>query len=143
MSHTTPRLSRATFEVVGDLLYEVGDLLDLDDHQRHAVAKLAVDTLAPTNGAFRRDVFAARVILGERQWAVSESTPGYLADSEPARFSTKRQAERYAVELVGELRADGYRVSGSAKLGIWHGTHPERIADLGRVVEVYDLAAML
>jgi hypothetical protein len=137
-------MTRQHFELVADLLHEIGDTLDLDDSDRRAMAWLAVRTLAATNGAFRADQFQARAILGPKPWAVVENTPGYLpdGDGEPATFATRREAERYAVELVGELRELGYRVTGSARVGTWHATNGSA-HDLGRVVEVYDLATLL
>jgi hypothetical protein len=136
-------MSRQHFELVADLLHEIGDTLDLSDSDRRAMAWLGARTLAATNGAFRADTFQARAILGPKPWAVVENTPGYLPDVEAATFATRREAERYAVELVGELREAGYTVTGSARVGTWHADHPERMHDLGRVVEVHDLAAML
>ncbi|AEJ40878.1 hypothetical protein TPY_2718 [Sulfobacillus acidophilus TPY] len=66
---------------------------------------------------------------------VIESTPGYLPDTEPACFTTLRDAQRYAAELARELRDQGYRVSGTAETG-YVAEDPDKMADLGRVIEV-------
>lgn len=66
-------------------------------------------------------------------WLVIENTPGHMPDSEPADFRTKRQAMAYAASLANELREQGYQVTGSH--GNYTAEHPDRIHDLGRVIE--------
>ncbi len=69
-----------------------------------------------------------------RHYHVVENTPGYMPESDPAVFGSKRAAESYAAELARELREDGYHTSGSAQDGQ---IYAERDADdLGRVIEV-------
>ena len=62
---------------------------------------------------------------------VCENTPGYLPDSDPATFTSKRDAMAYARSLASELRDDGYHVRGS------HGNYYGELDanDLGRVIE--------
>lgn len=66
-------------------------------------------------------------------WVVTENTPGYLPDSEPAGFKLKSEALRYAADLASDLREAGYRVTGSR--GFYNAWDDSKIADLGRVVE--------
>lgn len=69
-----------------------------------------------------------------QHYHVIENTPGYLPDSEPATFTNRREANRYAAGLAAELREDGYHVYGSAESGLYSA---ERSAsDLGRAIEV-------
>ena len=66
---------------------------------------------------------------------VVENTPGYLPDSEPATFTSRRDAGSYALSLARELRSDGYHVSGTRETGYY----AERdSSDLGRVIEISD-----
>ena len=68
------------------------------------------------------------------KYHVVENTPGYLPDSEPACFRSRRAAEAYAASLAHELREDGYHCSGSARRG---DIYCEQDAeDLGRVIEI-------
>jgi hypothetical protein len=135
-------MTRQHFELVADLLHELGDTLDLRPDQRAQAAQVTARTLAATNPRFKPDTFEDRATYGSRQWVTIESTPGYLPDSEPATFITRREAERHAFELVGELRELGYSVTGSARVGTWHATNGSA-HDLGRVVEVRHVGAML
>ena len=74
----------------------------------------------PGSGVTR---FQARATFGPKLWSVTEATPGCLPEADPATFATRSEATRYALTLVAELRRDGYRVSGSAKLGL-EGSRP-------------------
>lgn len=69
-----------------------------------------------------------------KHYHVVENTPGYLPDSEPATFTSRRAAVAYAFELVGQLREDGYKVTG--RDGDYYA---ERDAsDLGRAIETME-----
>ena len=81
--------------------------------------------------------------MARRHYHVVENTPGYLPDSDdPAIFTSRRAAERYASSLAQELRTmyldhgEPYHLSGSARNGIIYGERDE--ADLGRVIEIID-----
>lgn len=68
-------------------------------------------------------------------YAVTESTPGYMPDGEPAIFTTRGAAQRYAHSLAQGLRGQGYRVTGNMRDGYRGELHPR---DLGRVIEIGD-----
>lgn len=70
------------------------------------------------------------------KWHVVENTPGYLPDSEPMCFKSRRAAKSAAAGLARELREDGYRTYGSAKIGIIQAERDEH--DLGRVIEILE-----
>lgn len=79
-------------------------------------------------------------MVKRRRYTVVENTPGYLPDSEPAVFTTKRAAQQYARDLARELRELGYRVYGNMREG-YYAERPDNEYDLGRVIsitEVYD-----
>jgi hypothetical protein len=72
-----------------------------------------------------------------QHYHVIENTPGYLPeDDEPFATYSRKQANAVALDLARDLRANGYRVSGSAKSGGYYGTTNEKMYDLGRVIEV-------
>lgn len=73
------------------------------------------------------------------RWSVVENTPGYLPDSEPSTFDEYADARQYAIDLVLELKEQGYDLQSVVDApGIYsafmldHG----KIHDLGRVIEV-------
>jgi len=69
-----------------------------------------------------------------RIWLVIENTPGYLPETDPMPFWTRKEAESYARSLKEELRDLGYKVYGSAKRGYYYAQLHEN--DLGRVIEI-------
>jgi hypothetical protein len=78
--------------------------------------------------------------MDDRTWTVIENTPGYLPDAEPTDFAEYSEAVAYANELADELEEAGYVTDRSWALQINHfaikATHPDRIHDLGRSIEV-------
>lgn len=70
---------------------------------------------------------------------VVENTPGYMPESEPACFKSRRAAEQYAADLARQLRDDGYKVSGNARDGYWAHRDPDDPYDLGRVIEIVEV----
>jgi hypothetical protein len=132
-------LSRMHFERIADALYWSTD--NLDPVARANVVEAIGDVLAEFNGGFRRDLFEDRVKTGPYRWAVVESVPGYLPDSDPEHFETIREAQQFAKGLADELRESGYKVTGNQISG-YQAHDPEKLHDLGRVVEIIDKAAL-
>lgn len=69
-----------------------------------------------------------------RHYHVTETTPGYLPDSEPATFTNRKRAVSYAFSLVRELREDDYKVTG--RDGDYYGE--TYAGDLGRAIETIE-----
>ena len=67
------------------------------------------------------------------RYVVVESTPGYLPETEPAEFTNKREAGRYALSLARELREQGYKVKGNMRIGYYAERDDE---DLGRIIKI-------
>lgn len=76
--------------------------------------------------------------MRKARWTVIESTPGYLPESDPALFTNKRDAERYAAELARELRELGYAVTGSARFGVYWAEHEDLPRRMIEVLPVED-----
>lgn len=70
------------------------------------------------------------------KYHVVENTPGYLPDTVPTCFKSRRAAESAAADLAREFREDGYRTYGSARIGLIHAERDEH--DLGRVIEIIE-----
>lgn len=74
-------------------------------------------------------------------WCVTESTPGYMPDDDPAIFTEYSEATAYANELADELEEQGYTCDrGWASSGNYfavHCTRDDTVApDLGRCIAV-------
>ena len=69
--------------------------------------------------------------MPKRHYHVVENTPGYMPDSDPGTFTSRRAAVSYAVSLGRELREQGYTVTG--RDGDYYGE--QSASDLGRVIE--------
>jgi uncharacterized protein YebE (UPF0316 family) len=67
---------------------------------------------------------------------VNIHTPGYLPE-DSAYFRSVVNARSYMLELANQLREEGYRVSGNKRDG-YYGEDPEKMYDLGRIIEMMD-----
>ena len=129
-------LSRQHFIALGDALH--WSTLDVDRSTREEIVRAVSDALATFNGRFDRETFSDRVKTGPYRFSVVENVPGYMPDTLPERFETRRDAEEYAQGLAEELREQGYRVTGNRRDG-YTAHHPTKTHDLGRVIDVVDL----
>ena len=71
-------------------------------------------------------------------WIVTENTPGYLPDSEPAAFDEYVDALRYMHELGDELVESGMKLVSVNDVSM-ELTDPEKIHDLGRTIEILEV----
>ena len=133
-------MSRKHFIDLADAIYYATEQANLSNSQHDRITQAIGNVCASYNGRFDRETFRARATTGPNRYSVIENVPGYLPDSNPATFSTRREAESYARDLASELRDEGWKVTGSASNGGYQAANPELIHDLGRVIEVVDLA---
>lgn len=79
-------------------------------------------------------------------FVVSENTPGYLPDVEPAAFDSWADAVTFADWLAEELREEGYEVFSRTKSEeLFYSIDLEdrsKLHDLGRVIEVNKIPAL-
>jgi hypothetical protein len=127
------KLTKQHFELIADTIAE------LPERERLSVAHVFARKLATTNAYFNRELFIGRAQHGAGRYSVVENTPGYMPDSDPEAFETRKHAEAYAVSLANEYRDDAeYKVHGNAKDG-YAIEDTTKFEDLGRVIEVVDL----
>jgi hypothetical protein len=74
--------------------------------------------------------------MASAHYHVNIHTPGYLPE-DIAYFRSIVNARSYMLELANQLREAGYRVSGNKRDG-YYGEDPEKMYDLGRVIEMMD-----
>jgi hypothetical protein len=77
-------------------------------------------------------------------FVVTENTPGYMPEAEPTEWDTFDEGVHYAKQIGNELEEQGYERQGTDQIAASDNnayyradyTNPDKIHDLGRVVEV-------
>lgn len=71
----------------------------------------------------------------KQHYHVIENTPGFLPESEPGTYRTRKDAEADALELIRQLRSEGYRVRGNKRDGYYAYRRDDEY-DLGRSIRI-------